>query len=151
MRNRRMKIKRIRNITLLTMIILVITGIYINIRKSRAEEANGILVKITDIEGKISEQRISLIATENEDRTYNVKIPNVINTDKIVSIYDQEGGLLNFESTENGINLTLTKEEIAENFPFQEYYKDAKNIVSKMTILSLLLLFLYFHILTNLF
>ena len=115
MRSKKMKIKKFREIFILAMIIAIITGIYINIRKSKAEEANGILVKIEDIEGKISEQRMLIAVTENEDGTYIVKIPNKINENKIINLYTESEEVIEIETTENEQILTLSKDKTLDN------------------------------------
>ena len=126
-------IKKIKNILFLIMTVIIILGIYINIRNSKAEETNSVLLKIEDIEGKISEQRISLIATENEDGTYNVKIPERTDINKITNFYTEKGEQLKFKITEDAVNLILTKEEIENNeINIKALYTDGNTEISNM-------------------
>ena len=79
-------IKKFRNLIIFLMVIMVIIGIYFNIRNSRAEQENEITLIVTDIETDGDEKEIKVIATENNDGTFSIELPRAVDT-KIVNKY----------------------------------------------------------------
>ena len=72
-------IKKIRNIFILLMAIIIMVGVYTNIRNSRAENVIQIEVEISDKSNKIDTQKITIDATETKDGNYLIKLPTSVN------------------------------------------------------------------------
>ena len=118
MQKNRLKIKKIRNMILLGMTLIVMLGIYINIRNSRAEDAIQITVNVTDTEGLVGVQTLTLPATVSENGTYQIEVPNYINAIETKEIYlsDEtkiEDVTYNKDYTKGWYPIELTSEEVA--------------------------------------
>lgn len=82
-------ISKIKKIIILLMIVIVLIGIYFNIRNSRAEQENEITLLVADSERTNEFQEVNVIATENEEGTYSIELPRTVKN-KIVNKYITE-------------------------------------------------------------
>ena len=133
MRNSKIVIKRIRNIVILGMMLMIVIGTYINIRNSRAEDVTEeVLLKLTDIEGRIKEQEVNINATENEDGTYSVELTNVVNSYVINNFYTEDeekilyDGEEEIETETEEETLYQEEQEITEEENIENTYKEFK-------------------------
>ena len=102
--------KKIKNIFLLGMILIIIIGIYINIRNSRADDLIKFTAHIIDIEDELEPCEVELSAKLNKDGSYNIEFPETVNSNNVKIYY--LGNNRNLEVNENGtININLTEEE----------------------------------------
>lgn len=79
-------VKRIRNIIILLMAIIIMVGAYKNIDRSRAEEVIEIGVKALDNYAYLDDEEFILEARKMEDGTYEIELPESVNSKKINQI-----------------------------------------------------------------
>lgn len=112
-------IKKIRNIFILLMAIIIMVGVYTNIRNSRAENVIQIEVEISDKSNKIDTQKITIDATETKDGNYLIKLPTSVNEFVVSKYYTTDGAEVNMINVDNSATdntdctLRLTETEIA--------------------------------------
>ena len=112
-------IKKIRNIFILLMAIIIMIGVYTNIRNSRAENVIQIEVEISDKSNKIDTQKITIDATETKDGNYLLELPTSVNEFVVSKYYTTDGAEVNMINVDNSATdntdctLRLTETEIA--------------------------------------
>ena len=83
MQRNKINVKIIRNLIILIMAIIVVIGIYYNIKKSQAEEIITLMVKIIDQEELVETKEINIYATKNENGKYSIELPEKLENNKI--------------------------------------------------------------------
>lgn len=117
-------VKKIRNIFILLMAIIIMLGVYTNIRNSRAENVIQIEVEVADKNNNLETETITVDATETKDGNYLVELPTSVNEFAVSKYYSTDGTEFNMIAEENTDEensntdstnniLTLTDEEIA--------------------------------------
>ena len=110
----RLIIKKIRNICILLMAIIIMIGVYTNIRRSRAENVIQIALEVSDKSEALEMQTIMVDATETQDGNYLLDLPTSVNGNIVTKYYTSDGTevLMNDENAEK--TLTLTETEVNE-------------------------------------
>ena len=109
-------IKKIRNIFILLMAILIMVGIYHNIRNSKAENVIEIELEIADKSETLSVQTVKVDATETSDGNYLIKLPISVNENIVTKYYTSNGEeiLIDSVNIENNVaTIQLTEDEVA--------------------------------------
>ena len=83
--------KKIRNILILLMAIIIMLGAYHNIRNSRAENVIQIEMEVSDKSNILSAQTITVDATETSDGNYLVDLPISVNEYIVTKYYTSDG------------------------------------------------------------
>lgn len=107
-------IKKIRNICILLMAIIIMVGVYTNVRRSRAENVIQIELEVSDKSEALGMQTILVDATETQDGNYLLDLPTVVNGNIVTKYYTSDGQevLMNDENADK--TLTLSESEVAE-------------------------------------
>lgn len=107
-------IKKIRNICILLMAIIIMVGVYTNVRRSRAENVIQIELEVSDKSEALGMQTILVDATETQDGNYLLDLPTVVNGNIVTKYYTSDGAevLMNDEDADK--TLTLTETEVAD-------------------------------------
>ena len=110
----RLIIKKIRNICILLMAIIIMIGVYTNIRRSRAENVIPIALEVSDKSETLEMQTIMVDATETQDGNYLLDLPTSVNGNIVTKYYKSDGTevLMNDENADK--TLTLTEAEVSE-------------------------------------
>ena len=110
----RLIIKKIRNICILLMAIIIMIGVYTNIRRSRAENVIPIALEVSDKSETLEMQTIMVDATETQDGNYLLDLPTSVNGNIVTKYYTSDGTevLMNDENADK--TLTLTQAEVSE-------------------------------------
>ena len=110
----RLIIKKIRNICILLMAIIIMIGVYTNIRRSRAENVIQIALEVSDKSEALEMQTIMVDATETQDGNYLLDLPTSVNGNIVTKYYTADGTevLMNDENADK--TLTLTETEVNE-------------------------------------
>ena len=110
----RLIIKKIRNICILLMAIIIMIGVYTNIRRSRAENVIQIALEVSDKSEALEMQTIMVDATETQDGNYLLDLPTSVNGNIVTKYYTADGTevLMNDENADK--TLTLTEAEVSE-------------------------------------
>ena len=116
-------VKKIRNIVILLMAILIMVGAYKNIDRSRAENVIEINAIAMDKYGCLENEEFALKAKEISDGLYEIEIPENINTKQVNQVIevtlenkiqsDSSEEIETIEITDNKIYLTT--EQIENN------------------------------------
>ena len=107
-------IKKIRNICILLMAIIIMIGVYTNVRRSRAENVIQIELEVSDKSEALGMQTILVDATETQDGNYLLDLPIAVNGNMVTKYYTSDGQevLMNDENADR--TLTLTETEVAD-------------------------------------
>ena len=107
-------IKKIRNICILLMAIIIMVGVYTNVRRSRAENVIQIELEVSDKSEALGMQTIIVDATETQDGNYLLDLPTAVNGNIVTKYYTSDGAevLMNDEDADR--TLTLTETEVAD-------------------------------------
>ena len=107
-------IKKIRNICILLMAIIIMVGVYTNVRRSRAENVIQIELEVSDKSEVLGMQTIIVDATETQDGNYLLDLPTAVNGNIVTKYYTSDGAevLMNDENADR--TLTLTETEVAD-------------------------------------
>ena len=84
-------VKKIRNIFILLMAIIIMIGAYHNIRNSKAENVIQIELEVADKSGILSAQNITVDATETSDGNYLLNLPISVNKNIVTKYYTSSG------------------------------------------------------------
>ena len=101
MRRNKINVKMIKNLIILIMAIILIIGIYYNIKKSKAEEIVTITAKIVDEDEKVKNQEIQLTVNKNQEQIYTTELPEFVNENKIEKYTTFEGKEIIIKKEEN--------------------------------------------------
>ena len=105
--------KKIRNILILLMAIIIMLGAYHNIRNSRAENVIQIEMEVSDKSNILSAQTITVDATETSDGNYLVDLPISVNEYIVTKYYTSDGEEILVDAENNTARIQLTEEEVA--------------------------------------
>ena len=83
-------VKRIRNIFILLMVMIVMLGAYRNIRRSRAENVIEISMEVADKTNNLAVQTLTLSATETSNGIYLLELPTAVNGNIVTKYYTTE-------------------------------------------------------------
>ena len=106
-------VKKIRNIFILIMTIIIMLGAYQNIRRSRAEKVIEISMEVIDKDGNIENQTITSEATETSDGIYLLELPKLVNTNMVTKYYTAENEEIIIDEQNNNATLQLTESEVS--------------------------------------
>ena len=102
-------------IAILVLVLAIIAGTIIAVYNIKFKKVQ-ILAKVTDVDGKLTQQDVIINANKNDDGTYNIELPNVVNSFIVEDFYteDDEEILFNEENSAN-ILKEDTEEQTTEN------------------------------------
>ena len=106
-------IKKIRNICILLMAIIIMFGVYNNIRNSKAENVIQIELDVIDKSNMLDTQTMSIEATETSEGNYLVNLPISVNKNLITKYYTSSGEEIDVDTENNIATMQLTSEEVA--------------------------------------
>lgn len=107
-------VKKIRNIFVLLMAIIIMIGAYHNIRNSRAENVIQIELEVIDKSGNLSAETIIADATETTDGNYLLNLPISVNKNIVIKYYTSSGEEIEVDAENNITILQLTEQEVEE-------------------------------------
>lgn len=105
-------VKRIRNIFILLMAIIILIGIYTNIRRSLAEDVIEISMSVTDKTGVLSEHTVMLDATRTSSGKYQIELPTSVSGNIITKYYTAEGEGIPVQIDGDKVTLELDETEV---------------------------------------
>ena len=105
-------VKKIRNIFILLMAILIMLGAYHNIRNSKAENVIQIELEVADKSSILSTQVVNVDATETSDGNYLLNLPISINKNVVTKYYTSSGEEILVDAENDIATIQLTNEEI---------------------------------------
>lgn len=106
-------VKKIRNIFILLMAIIIMLGAYHNIRNSKAENVIQIELEIADKSNILSAQTITVDATETSEGNYLINLPISVNKNIVSKYYTSSGEEIEVDVENNIATMQLTEEEVA--------------------------------------
>ena len=106
-------VKKIRNIFILLMAIIIMLGAYQNIRNSKAENVIQIEMGVSDKSNILSAQTITVDATETSDGNYLLTLPTSVNKNIVTKYYTSSGEEILVDADNNISTIQLTEEEVA--------------------------------------
>lgn len=127
MRKSNIIIKKVRNLMILSMAVIVIISVYFNISNSRAKETTDIVVNVTDEAGEVDSQKVTLVATGNKNGNYEISLPETIS-----NVYVSNYKTLNGDKSAND-KIILSQDEVKNKEINLEVNYDKKNVTSTET------------------
>ena len=106
-------VKKIRNIFILLMAIIIMIGVYRNIRNSRAENVIQIEMEVADKNKLLENQTITVDATETKDGNFLVELPTSVNENIVAKYYTADGAEVTMTDENSDRTLRLTETEVA--------------------------------------
>ena len=106
-------VKKIRNIFILLMAIIIMIGVYRNIRNSRAENVIQIEMEVADKNKLLENQTITVDATETKDGNFLVELPTSVNENIVTKYYTADGAEVTMTDENSDKTLRLTETEVA--------------------------------------
>ena len=127
-------VKKIRNIFILLMAIIIMLGAYRNIRNSKAENVIQIEMEVSDKSNILSAQTITVDATETSDGNYLLTLPTSVNKNIVTKYYTSGGEEIVVNLENNTSTIQLTEEEVAnKKVQVQSDYDTKEVIVNNQT------------------
>ena len=105
-------VKKIRNIFILLMAIIIMLGAYHNIRNSKAENVIQVELEVADKSNILSAQTITVDATETSDGNYLINLPISVNKNIVTKYYTSSGEEIEVNVENNLATVQLTDEEV---------------------------------------
>ena len=127
MRKSNIIIKKVRNLMILSMAVIVIISVYFNISNSRAKETTEIVANVTDETGEVDSQKVTLVATGNKNGNYEISLPETIS-----NVYVSNYKTLNGDKSAND-KIILSQDEVENKEINLEVNYDKKNVTSTET------------------
>lgn len=127
MRKSNIIIKKVRNLMILSMAVIVIISVYFNILNSRAKETTDIVANVTDETGEVDSQKVTLVATENKNGNYEISLPETIS-----NVYVSNYKTLNGDKSAND-KIVLSQDEVENKEINLKVNYDKKNVTSTKT------------------
>jgi len=121
-------VRKIRNIVILFMAIIIMFGAYRNIRESKAENVIEISMEVTDKDNALGVQTITAEATEMRDGTYLLDLPESVNGNLITKYYTSDGTEVLFDLENPEPTLVLTEDEVTNQKVQIETTYDKKEV-----------------------
>ena len=127
----RIFIKRIRNICILVMAIIIAIGIYTNVRRSRAENVIQVALQVSDKSETLAMQEVMANATETEDGNFVLNLPTAVNGNIVTKYYLADGTEIVMNDENADKTLTLTEADVTNQpIQFQTDY-DKKEVTTE--------------------
>lgn len=105
--------KKIKNIFILFMAIIIMVGAYHNIRRSRAENVIEVSVEVADKSNNLEKQKVTVDATETSNGVYMIDLPVSVNGNVVTKYYTSDGEEIGMNpSSDEKITLELTADEV---------------------------------------
>ena len=120
------------------MAIIIMIGVYTNIRRSQAENVIQIEMEVTDRENLLAPQTVKVGATEIREGIYELNLPTAINGNIVTTYYTPEEEIL-IDAENNTSSIQLTETEIAEQKIQVETIYDKKEFVDEYNETKILL------------
>ena len=111
LRNKRIG-KKIRNIFILLMTVIIIVGLYRNIRNSRAENVIQVEMEVADKSNVLDAQTITVDATQTKDGNYIIELPKTVNNLITMKYYIDNENEVDMTDETIDKNIILTDDEI---------------------------------------
>lgn len=127
MRKSNIIIKKVRNLMILSMAVIVMISVYFNILNSRAKETTDIVANVTDETGEVDSQKVTLVATGNKNGNYEISLPETIS-----NVYVSNYKTLNGDKSAND-KIVLSQDEVENKEINLEVNYDKKNVTSTKT------------------
>ena len=127
MRKSNIIIKKVRNLMILSMAVIVIISVYFNILNSRAKETTDIVANVTDETGEVDSQKVTLVATGNKNGNYEISLPETIS-----NVHVSNYKTLNGDKSAND-KIVLSQDEVENKEINLEVNYDKKNVTSTKT------------------
>ena len=127
MRKSNIIIKKVRNLMILSMAVIVIISVYFNISNSRAKETTDIVANVTDETGEVDSQKVTLVATGNKNGNYEISLPETIS-----NVYVSNYKTLNGDKSAND-KIVLSQDEVENKEINLKVNYDKKNVTSTKT------------------
>ncbi len=124
-------VKKIRNIFILLMAIMIMIGAYKNIRDSRAENVIQVEVEVADKSNILENQIITVNATETKDGNYLLDLPTSVNENIVTKYYATNGSEVAMDDKKSDRTLRLTDIEVANKKVELETDYDKKDVTTK--------------------
>ncbi len=105
-------VKKIRNIFILLMAIIIMLGAYHNIRNSKAENVIQIELEVADKSSILATQVVNVDATETSDGNYLLNLPISVNKNVVTKYYTSSGEEILVDAENDIATIQLTNEEI---------------------------------------
>ena len=105
-------VKKIRNILILLMAIIIMLGAYHNIRNSKAENVIQIEMEVSDKSDVLSAQTVTVDATETSDGNYLLNLPISVNENIVTKYYTSDGEEILVDAENNTATIQLTEAEV---------------------------------------
>ena len=105
-------VKKIRNIFILLMAIIIMLGAYHNIRNSKAENVIQIQLEVADKNSILSTQIVNVEATETSDGNYLLNLPISVNKNLVTKYYTSSGEEISVDAENDIATIQLTNEEV---------------------------------------
>ena len=106
-------VKKIRNIFILFMAIIIMLGAYNNIRNSKAENVIQVELQVVDKSNKLSAQTVTVEATETNKGNYLLNLPRSVNGNMVIKYYTSDGEEVLIDQENNEETIQLTEAEVA--------------------------------------
>ena len=124
-------IKKIRNICILLMAIIIMIGVYTNVRRSRAENVIQIELEVSDRSEALESQKITVDATETQDGNYLLDLPTSVNGNMVTKYYLSDGSEVDMYDENADKTLTLTEVEVTDQKMQLQTDYDKKEITTE--------------------
>ena len=121
-------VKKIRNIFILLMAIIIMLGAYQNIRNSKAENVIQIEMEVSDKSNILSAQTITVDATETSDGNYLLTLPTSVNKNIVTKYYTSSGEEILVDADNNISTIQLTEEEVTNKKVQVQSHYDTKEV-----------------------
>lgn len=124
--------KKIRNIFILFMAIIIMLGAYHNIRRSRAENVIEVSVEVADKSNNLGAQTVIVDATETSNGIYMIDLPVSVNGNVVTKYYTSDGEEIKMNpSSDEKITLELTADEVKNKKVQLATDYDTKEVTAK--------------------
>ena len=123
-------VKKIRNIFILLMAIIIMIGVYRNIRNSRAENVIQIEMEVADKNKLLENQTITVDATETKEGNFLVELPTSVNENIVTKYYTADGAEVTMTDENSDKTLRLTETEVANKKIEVETDYDTKEVTT---------------------
>ena len=123
--------KKLRNICILLMAIIIMIGVYTNIRRSRAENVIQIELEVSDKSETLEAQKIIVEATETNDGNYLLELPTSVKGNIVTKYYTAGGAEVDMKDANANKTLTLTDTEVNEQKMQLQIDYDKKEVTTE--------------------
>ena len=124
-------IKKIRNICIFIMAIVILIGTYTYVRRSRAENVIQIEMEVSDKSETLETQKILIDATETQDGNFLLELPTSVNGNIVTKYYTTDGAEVDMKDANADKTLTLTETEVNDKKMQLQTDYDKKEITTE--------------------